>query len=151
VTRFPRYNHPVKLLDTRRGRCGEWAQCFTLCCRAMGFEVRAAHDWTDHVWAEVWSDSQRRWIHCDPCEDVMDRPDLYETGWGKKLNYVIALSVDEVVDVTRRYTKKYTEVKTRRNVSVHPPSTPLHTPRPSLSSPSPLLTARVTPLPSAVS
>lgn len=105
VTRFPRYEDPEFLLQTtKRGRCGEWAKAFGLCVRALGIDGRMVHDWTDHVWVEVWCDRERRWVHADACEDIMDEPLLYEKGWGKKLTYVIATAKHCMVDVTKRYT-----------------------------------------------
>lgn len=67
TTRFPRYNDPLKvtkqlvhwkvyvldfidrfhfsslfvqLVETKKGRCGEWANCFTLYCRTFGYDSR---------------------------------------------------------------------------------------------------------------
>lgn len=112
--RFPRFNHPAKLTETRRGRCGEWANCFTFFARSMAFDARYVLDWTDHVWTEVYSDSQQRWLHCDPCEALCDAPLVYEAGWGKKLSYILAFSKDEVQDVTWRYTSNFEAVRARR-------------------------------------
>jgi peptide-N4-(N-acetyl-beta-glucosaminyl)asparagine amidase len=117
-TRFPRYNNPVKLLETRRGRCGEWANCFTLCCRALGLDARLAMDWTDHVWTEVWSEAKGRWVHLDSCDTSYDAPLMYEAGWGKKLTYIVSFSAEEVVDVTRRYTRSYVSQVLPRRTAV---------------------------------
>ncbi|CAI9102617.1 OLC1v1000917C4 [Oldenlandia corymbosa var. corymbosa] len=117
ITRFPRYNDPLKLLETRKGRCGEWANCFTLYCRAFNYESRLILDFTDHVWTECHSPHLGRWMHLDPCEGIFDNPLLYEKGWKKNLNYVIGIARDGVYDVTKRYTRKWSEVLGRRTLT----------------------------------
>ncbi|GIL60556.1 hypothetical protein Vafri_15101 [Volvox africanus] len=119
ATRFPRFNNPGKLLQEgcRRGRCGEWANAFLLCCRAAGLTARYVSDWSDHVWTEYYSHSMRRWVHLDACEGSYDQPLLYEAGWGKAVSYVMAAGVWGVADVTKRYTARWQpEVLHRRTL-----------------------------------
>jgi len=116
ITDFKRYRICEKLLIIRKGRCGEWANCFTLFCRALGWEARLVIDKTDHVWTEIWSLQQQRWVHCDPCEAALDKPLIYEKGWGKKLSYILAYSNEEVQDVTWRYTENSQDILERRTL-----------------------------------
>ncbi|KAM9986812.1 hypothetical protein ACTFIY_011232 [Dictyostelium cf. discoideum] len=104
ITRFPRYNSVEKLLSTKCGRCGEWANAFTLFSMALGFTTRYILDFTDHVWNEVYIDG--RWIHIDSCEATYDSPLTYEGGWGKQLSYVFAFEFSGIYDVTSRYSIK---------------------------------------------
>lgn len=105
--RFPRYNHPEKLLETRTGRCGEWAIAFTFICISLGYDSRLVYCTTDHVWCEVWNNKQNRWVHVDPCENVYDNPFMYQCGWNKTIDLVVAYGKHEVRDVTWRYTTKW--------------------------------------------
>lgn len=90
-TRFVRFNNPATLIETRRGRCGEWANCFTLFCRAVGLQARFVLCTEDHVWTEVFDSASRNWVHCDPCENVIDRPLLYDKASGRVLGSVLGL------------------------------------------------------------
>ncbi|KAI8852694.1 hypothetical protein BC829DRAFT_57280 [Chytridium lagenaria] len=116
VTPFVRYESLIKLMETRSGRCGEWANLFTLFCIAMGFETRYVLDFTDHVWCEIYNEDEKRWVHLDPSEGEksFDQPLLYETGWKKKLNFVFAFGEHDAVDVIWRYSRDFLKVYSRR-------------------------------------
>eukprot|EP00429_Kryptoperidinium_foliaceum_P006015 CAMPEP_0176014200 /NCGR_PEP_ID=MMETSP0120_2-20121206/6700_1 /TAXON_ID=160619 /ORGANISM="Kryptoperidinium foliaceum, Strain CCMP 1326" /LENGTH=1189 /DNA_ID=CAMNT_0017347133 /DNA_START=97 /DNA_END=3666 /DNA_ORIENTATION=- len=115
TTTFPRYNNARKLLETRKGRCGEYSNLFGLFCRAAGFETRLVLDLSDHLWTEVRIGDN--WIMADSCEGIIDKPSMYEYGWGKDgLCYMIAIASDHVVDVSPRYSRKFLtdDFQTRR-------------------------------------
>ncbi|CAO1346302.1 unnamed protein product [Diamesa serratosioi] len=116
VSEFHRYNDIEKLLVTRIGRCGEFANCFTFLCRCLGYDARYVYSTSDHVWTEVYSHSKNRWIHLDPSENVFDSPLMYEHGWRRELNYVIAFSLDDVQDVSWRYSNQHQDILKRRQL-----------------------------------
>ena len=124
IVRFPRYTKLDKLLDTRTGRCGEFAAIFMLLLRALSFRARYIWNSEDHVWNEYYSVKLGRWVHLDSCEGARDKCLLYDKGWGKKMRvglaraiwqkvaylglrvyflYCIAFSLEGAKDVTRTY------------------------------------------------
>lgn len=134
----------AQLLLTRKGRCGEYANCFTFLCRCLGYEARLVLATFDHVWTEVcllrlllqqplfsfltfralqwqvWSDAQNRWIHIDPSDNVIDAPLMYQHGWKRKVDYIIAYSHEDIQDVTWRYTNNHAETRRNRHQCTEP-------------------------------
>ena len=113
--RFPRYNSPLKLLQTKTGRCGEWANLFGCILYACGFKTRFISNYEDHVWDEFYNEEEKRWIHVDPCEEAYDTPLVYEQGWKRVMTFIVGASDEEIVDVTPRYVKDWCIIKERRS------------------------------------
>jgi Transglutaminase-like superfamily len=102
VSRFPRFNALNKVLDTRRGRCGEYSVLVLVMFELLGYKTRWVVDWADHVWVEIFLHG--RWTMCDPCEASIDEPLLYQS-WGKNSTFIFAFEKDgSVEDVTSTYT-----------------------------------------------
>lgn len=117
---FPRINNPVSLLSTRKGRCGEWVNCFMLIfmlilTALIGTETEVRYVWNyeDHVWCEYYSLALQRWVHLDPCDLAFDDPGLYCDNWGKKMSWCIGFNDSYVIDLSRKYITKEKEIDQR--------------------------------------
>ena len=118
--RFPRYNNPAIICQTKFGRCSEYANLFGSILRALDYDVRFVDNFEDHVWNEYWSQSLQKWIHVDSCENAWDTPLMYEQGWGRVMSFIVASSIYGIYDVTKRYIKTWSvceERRTEREVS----------------------------------
>lgn len=82
----------------------------------MGYDARYIFATFDHVWTEVYSPFKKRWLHVDPSDAVLDSPLMYQHGWKRPVDYVLAISQYDVCDVTWRYCNDDRQVLQKRRV-----------------------------------
>ena len=114
-----------KILQTRQGRCGEYAQALYQLIYALGWRTRLVVDWTDHLWVEALlpvspssngaSTPRFRWVHFDPCEAAVDMPKLY-ADWGKNHTYIIGIGDGRIADLTAAYARDFNATLHRRDL-----------------------------------
>ncbi|KAL6065268.1 Transglutaminase-like [Balamuthia mandrillaris] len=85
--------------------------------REEGRAVELSVQYEQHVWAELFSESQQRWIAVDVLNNYIDEPTRYEQNTGM-LPFPYALSFSEssksIRDVTRRYVARWSEAIAER-------------------------------------
>ena len=94
-----RPNQPVRIYQKGIGRCGEYQDMRAAAARIGLIPVICTNNPAeDHVWNEFW---MNRWVHWD---GSIDRPHMYENGWGKTLSSVWNARGDGLIwSVTGRY------------------------------------------------
>ncbi len=103
---FERTNDPLKILDSGKGRCGEFAILYAALCKSQGYDCRiVVNAFGDHEWTQVKVNDQ--WIHVDPSLGVNDSrkmdPYVYERDWKNAPLLALAFDNDSIIDVTSAY------------------------------------------------
>jgi len=112
---FPRYLGILNIAQARIGRCSEWSILFGAILNSLSIQTRIVHDFLDHCWNE--SSLNRNWIHIDSTLEYpisFNHPYYYEQNWGKKYEYVLVFSPNDLEDVTGNYTQNWQMVQKRR-------------------------------------
>ena len=144
VQRFPRYNSPAKIVETRRGRCGEYSQLLYALVAALAGRAASCGLERPHAGGSLPRRRRRgrgdavatlawRRRRCaarplaaaaaggytlDPKEAAVDLRHLYSQDWGKTLNGVLAFTDGApTVDVTRAYSTDWDATLAAREVS----------------------------------
>lgn len=58
--------------------------------------------------------AQKRWIHVDPSDNIVDAPLMYQHGWKRDVVYVMAFSRDDFQDVTWKYHSDHQKLLSNR-------------------------------------
>ncbi|KAF8677000.1 Transglutaminase/protease-like protein [Rhizoctonia solani] len=123
--RFPRYKNPKRsqVSDENAHRkmwgMGEFVHVIPKGAFSL-HDLQLVWNKEDHVWNEYFSPGAGRWIHTDSCEAARDQPLLYDRGWGKKMSYIFAFSIDGASDMSRGYVQNSNEMLQRRKDAPEP-------------------------------
>jgi hypothetical protein len=122
LERLPRYRSVGKLLQTKRGRCGEFSDVAFGVFERLGYAPRHVVDYTDHVWVEVsypGAGGARTYRHADPSEGRLDEPLMYADEWQKEHTFIFASTADDATDRVPAYTHatRHAALVARRGMS----------------------------------
>jgi len=109
-----RPHQPVRIYRKHKGRCGEYADFSAAAARAALIPCTSIFSYsTDHTWNEFWDEDWTQW---EPVNGYVNRPLVYENGWGKVFGTVFEIRSDGFV---RSVTDRYSEGTATINVEVH--------------------------------
>ncbi|MQM22608.1 hypothetical protein Taro_055662 [Colocasia esculenta] len=132
------YEDPVRQEASRKTVPVDEIEEKSLVSLAKEGSFKPSKDEKDHTFLLellFWFKRSFRWVNLPPCDSCggetrnqgmgtplaseiqygASRVEIYS--WNKKLNYLIAISKDGVYDVTKRYTRKWHEVLSRRTIT----------------------------------